>query len=210
MTYLAKLLNLLVMTILQHSAHSHAINQWIIMNCPNVYKLGKLRGNYCLLCSAVNIPILVCIYKNPNPSLNDGMFCQLLNEQLRRWLNCGSWAVGRYRSLYSTQWRKGFPSFQFRVKPSRNLTVIRLLEDIESQAENWKVITFWSKGQESPPSTALNFAFGMSMHIVWRNVIFVWLFGGENLTSATWWGTSSLKDLEGSFNSWLGAKRDTL
>lgn len=93
------------------------------------------------------------------------MFCQRQNEELRRWLSRSSRveAVGGYQSFYSTRRRKGFPSFQFQVKSSRSLTVIRLLEDIESQAESRRVITCWSEGQESQSSTAWKFIFWISM-----------------------------------------------
>lgn len=115
-------------------------------------------------------------------------------------------AVGGYRSFYSTRWRKGFPSFQFQAKSSMNLTVIRLLEDIESQTESRKEITFWSKGQESQSSTALNFVFWISMlaqvflHRQWHNMITVGFLEERTWSSATWWEISPLKDLEESFN----------
>lgn len=131
--------------------------------------------------------------KKKKSSLNDGVLCQRRNEELGQWLNCNSWCSRRISAFYSTWWRKGFPSFQFQVKSSRNLTVIRFLEDIESQAESRNVITFWSKGQESQSSAALIFVFWISM-LAWgfyTDSGTIWsLFGfleERNWTSATWW-----------------------
>lgn len=96
-------------------------------------------------------------------------------------------------SFHSTRWREGFPSFQFQVKSSRSLTVIRLWEDIESHAESRKVTTCWSEGQESQSPTALKFIFWISMlakGFATDSGPMLLLFGFSEeraWTSAKWW-----------------------
>lgn len=164
--------------------------------------LNKQSPSYCSLISVLWFYYCSVLASKPlNSSLNAGVFCQPQNEELRRWLSRGSRveAVGGYQSFYSTRWRKGFPSFQFQVKSSRSLTVIRLLGDIESQAESQRMITCWSEGQELQSSTARKFIFWISILAKGFSTDSgtMWLLFGffeeRTWTSATWWEISSVK-----------------
>lgn len=163
----------------------------------------------------VNVQILALTKKKipKNSSLDDGMFCQQLNEEVRQWRNCSGWGSRR------------ISAFLFYTVKKR-ISIISIPSEVKYELDSDKVIGgYWESSWKSesdnfPEQRAgvtvsqfciLNLNAGQDSctdsGTMWS------LFGfleERTWTSATGWEISPLKDLEWSFNSSLRAKRHTV
>lgn len=119
--------------------------------------------------------------------MNNGVFCQRLNEERGQWLNCSGWC-SRWVSAVSF----------YTVK--QRISIISTPSEVKEELDSDKVIGgYWESSWKSESDKFLEQRTGVTvfnsshfcilnlnagprfLHRQWHDVIIVWLFGGENL-----------------------------